>query len=151
MTSFVAVLAHNTHVCGCRPVLYYFKVNVSLLKRFIEPGMEIMDECVLRWKTYIDFYSNLAIFSQTSHHFGGKLTSFVAVLAQNTIECGCRPVLYYFKINISLLERFIEPRMVIMDECVLQPHHFLSRKSPVLLLLWPKTHVCMFRDLYYII
>ena len=58
------------------------------------------------------------------------MTSFVAVLAKNTHVCGCRPVLYYFKVNISLLKRFIKPVMVIMDRCVLQPHYFLPRKPP---------------------
>ena len=63
------------------------------------------------------------------------MASFVAVLAHNAHVCGCRLVLYYFKVNVSLLERFTEPGMVIMDQCVLQPHHFLPRKS----LFWRKT------------
>ena len=59
----------------------------------------------------MNFYSNLIIFYQTGPYFGGKLTSFVAVLAQNTFVCGCRRVLYYFKVNISLLGRFTKPGM----------------------------------------
>ena len=50
----------------------------------------------------MEFYSNLIIFYQTSPHFGEKLTSFVAVLARNTGLCGCRPVIYYSKVNIRL-------------------------------------------------
>ena len=76
----------------------------------------------------MNFYSNLTILYQTSPHVGGKLTSCVAVLTQNTCMCGCRPVLYYFKVSMCLLKRFIESWMVIMDQCVLQSHHFLPRK-----------------------
>ena len=49
----------------------------------------------------MDFYSNLAIFSQKSPNFEGKLTRFVTVLAQNTCMCGWRPVLYYPNVNID--------------------------------------------------
>ena len=87
----------------------------------------------------MDFYSNLTIFSQTSPHFGGKLTSFVTVLAQNTHVRGCRPVLYYLKVNISSLGRFLKPVMGIMDKCLLQPRHFLSSQSP----FWRKTTSCV--------
>ena len=78
----------------------------------------------------MDFYSKIIIFYQTGPHFGGKLTSFVAILAQNTCVCGFRPVLYYFKVNISLLERFMKPGMGIVDGFLLQPHHFILTQSP---------------------
>ena len=35
----------------------------------------------------MNFYSNLTIFYETSPHFEGKRTRFVAVLAQNTRVC----------------------------------------------------------------
>ena len=78
----------------------------------------------------MDFYSNLAIFYQTSLRFGGRLTSCVAVLDQNTCVWDCRPVLYYFKVNISLLERFMKPGMGIMAKFLLQRHHFPPSHSP---------------------
>ena len=83
----------------------------------------------------MDFLTNLAIFYQTSPHFGGKLTSCVAVLAQNTSVGDFRPMLYYFKLNISLLEMFMKPREEIMDKCVLQPHNSLLSQPP----FWRKT------------
>ena len=116
LTSFVAILAQNTCVLDCRPVLCYFKVNVSLLERFMKPGTGIIDGCLLQHHSFI---SNSPI-------FGGKLTSFVAVLAQNTCVCGCRPGLYYSKVNIGWLERFMKPGMGIMDNFPVQPHHFLQ-------------------------
>ena len=73
----------------------------------------------------MDFYSNLTIFYETSPHFEGKWTRFVAVLAQNTRVCGCRPELYYSKVNIGLLGRFMKPGMGIIDNFLVQPHHFL--------------------------
>ena len=84
----------------------------------------------------MDFYSNLTIFYQTSPHFGGKLTSFVTVLAENQCVCGDRPVLYCSKVNISVLERFMKSGMGIIDGFLLQPHHFLSNQSP----FWRKTN-----------
>ena len=44
-----------------------------------------------------------SFFYQTGPHFDQKLTTFVTILAKNICLCGCRTVLYYFKINISLL------------------------------------------------
>ena len=116
LTSFVAILTKNTCVCGCRPVLYYFKVNVSLLERFMKPGMGIIDNFLLQPR---HFY-------QANPNFGGKSTSFVAALAQNTCVHGCRLVLYHLNFNISLLSRFTKPGMGIIDGFLLQPHHFLS-------------------------
>ena len=52
----------------------------------MKPGMAIIDGFL---------HQPLAIFYQTSPHFGGKLTIFVAVPAQNTWVSGCRPELYY--------------------------------------------------------
>ena len=49
------------------------------------------------------FYSDLTIFYQTSPYLGEYLTSFVGVLAQNTLMCGCRPVIYYSKVNTRVL------------------------------------------------
>ena len=49
----------------------------------------------------MNFYSNLTIISPTNPNFEGKLISFVAILAQNTCVCGCRPGLYYSKVNIG--------------------------------------------------
>ena len=76
LTSFVAFLAQNTCVYGYRPILHYYKVNISLLGRFTKPKMGIMNI----------FYSNLTVFYQANPHFGGKPPSFVAFLAQNS--CG---------------------------------------------------------------
>ena len=105
MTSFVAVLAKNTHVCGCRPVLYYFKVNISLSERFIEPLMVIMDQCVLQPHYFLPRKSP----------FGGKSTSFVAVMAHNTCVYVRRLVLHHLNFNISSISRFMKPGMGIID------------------------------------
>ena len=64
--------------------------------------------------------------------------------------CGDRPVLYYSKVNISVLERLLKPVMGIIVGFILQAHHFLSNRS----LFWRKidsgflgvldeTHVCV--------
>ena len=47
LTSFVIVLAQNTRVYGCRPVLYYIIENIGLLDRFTKHGMGIMDTFLL--------------------------------------------------------------------------------------------------------
>ena len=79
-------------------------------------------------------------------------------MAQNTCVCGYRPVLYYFKVNGSVLERFTKPGMAIMDTFLLQIHNLLQSKPTffeesrhILLLFGPKTHVCMALDWYHTI
>ena len=84
----------------------------------MKPQMGIMDN-----------QSNLIIFCKASPHFGGKWTSFEAALTRNTWVCGCRLILYQFKFNISSLLRFMKPAMGIIDEFLLQRHHFLCNKS----------------------
>ena len=74
---------------------------------------------------WIILQSNFIIFCKAISHFGGKWTSFVAVVAHNTCVYGCRLVLYQYKFNISTLSRFMKPRIRIIDEFLLQPHHFL--------------------------
>ena len=120
LTSFVAVLVQSRCVCGYRPRLYYSTVNIGWLGRFMKPGMGIM----------VNFPVQPHHFCKASPHFGGKWTSFVAVMAQNTCVYDCRLILYQFKFNISLLSRFMKPMMRIIDEFLLQPHHFLPNKSP---------------------
>ena len=70
-TSFVAILAPNTRVYGCRLVLHPLNFNNISLWRFVKPGLGIIDR----------FYSNIIIFYQNNPHFRGKLTSFMAILA----------------------------------------------------------------------
>ena len=65
------------------------------------------------------FKSNLAIFYKASPHFGGELTSVVAVLARNTCGYGCRLVIYQFKFNISSISRFMKPGLGIIDRFLL--------------------------------
>ena len=55
----------------------------------------------------MDLYSNLILFYQNIPYFGGKSTNFIAVLAQNTFVCSCRPGLHWSAVNISLLIRKI--------------------------------------------
>ena len=52
---------------------------------------------------------------QANPRFGGKPTSFVAVLAQNIYGYGCRLVLYHLNFNISSLSMFMKPGMGIID------------------------------------
>ena len=40
---FVAVLAQNTRVYGCRLVLYHLNFNIGLWERFMKPGKRIKD------------------------------------------------------------------------------------------------------------
>ena len=82
----------------------------------------------------------------------------MAVLTQKTCVYDCRLILYQFKFNISLLSRFMKPRMGIIDESLLQRHQFLSHKLPILKenelilwLFWPKTHVFVVVDQDYTI
>ena len=69
--------------------------------------------------------SNLTIIYQANPRFGGKMTSFVAVLVQNTCVYYCRPVLHHLNFNVSLLSRFVKPGIGIIDGFLLQPHCFL--------------------------
>ena len=75
------------------------------------------------------------------------MTSFVAVLAKTTHVCGCRQVLYYFKVNIKKVHRACDGNNGSMCAPTLL---FSTEETPVLkenrqvvLLLWPKTHVHM--------
>ena len=120
LTSFVAIPAQNRCVCGYRPGLYYSKVNIGWLGRFMKPGMATM----------VNFPVQPHHFLQSQPSFWWKWTSFVAVMAQNTCVYGCRLVLYQFKFNISSLSRFMKPEMGMINKCLLQPHHFLWNKSP---------------------
>ena len=142
----MATLAQNTGVCGCRPRLYYSKVNIGDYKGSWSLG----------WESWITFPHSLAIFRKASPHFGGKWTSFVPILAQKTCVYGCRLVLYLFKYNISLLLRFMKPGMGIMVKISsptspfsAKPALILEENGLVLWLLWPKTHVCMVLDWNY--
>ena len=42
-TNFVAVLAQNTCVYGCRLELYHLNFNISLISRSMKPGLIIID------------------------------------------------------------------------------------------------------------
>ena len=120
LTSFVTVLAKNTCLCGDRPALHWSKVSISILERFMKPGMGIIHEFLVQ-----PHYFHI----KPGPRFGWKMTSFVAILAKNTYVCGYRPVLYYFNVNIGLLERFMKPGMGIIDKFLLQPCHFLPSQS----------------------
>ena len=80
----------------------------------------------------MNFHPNLAIFCQKCSRIRGKMTNGVTVLAQNPCVCGYRPVLHYFEVNISVLERFMKSGMGIMDTFLLQIHHLLQSKSILL-------------------
>ena len=121
MTSFVTVLVQITCLCGYRRVLYYFKVNISVLERFMKSGIGIMDTFPIQPHHFLQSQSSFWI---------STWTSFVAILAQNTCVYGCRLVLYQFKFTIISLSRFMKPGMGIIDGFLLYPHHFLSNRSP---------------------
>ena len=108
-----------------RLVLHYLNFTNSSLSRFLKLGRGIID----------GFLLEPHYFYWTRPHFGGKLNSFVAVLAQNTCVGGCRSVTYYSKVYISLLWRFMKAGMGVMDNFILQPCHFLPSQSP----FWRKT------------
>ena len=105
-------LAKKTCMCGCRLALYCSKVNISSLKRFMKPGMGIIDTYLLQ-----PYHFLLA-----SPHFEGTLSSCWSVLAKKTCVVGCRTVLYYFKVNISSLKGFMKTGIGIIDGFLLQPH-----------------------------
>ena len=83
----------------------------------------------------MDFYSNLTLLYQNSSHVGGKLTSGVAVLAQNTHVCVCRQMLHYYSVNIVLLGEVMKPVVGMIDIFILQLLSFLQ--SPYR--FWKKT------------
>ena len=120
MTNFIAVLAENTYVYGYKPGLYHLKFNIPSLSRFMTPVMGIIDEFLL---VPHHFLSNQS-------PFWWKIDYFVTVLAQNSYVCGCRPVLYYYKVNVRLLGRFMKPGMGIMNKFLLKLHNFLPSRSP---------------------
>ena len=122
-TRFVAVLAQNT--CVCVVVDHYYTISKSIL--VYQEG-----SWSLGWESQIQFHSNLTIYYQTSPYFGGNLTSFVAVLDQNTCVQGSRSLLQYSEVIIILLGRFMKPGMGIIDKFQVQPHHFLQSQSPFL-------------------
>ena len=128
-THFVAIPAQNRYVC------------VVVERDHTIPRSILVDSegsWSLGWESCTIFQSNPTIFCKASSHFGGKWTSFVAVMAQKTCVYGCRLILYQFKFNISSLLRFMNPEMGIIDEFLLQPHHFLCNKSP----FWRKMNSC---------
>ena len=79
------------------------------------------------WESWIFSAPTSTIFYKANPHSGGKPTCFVAGLAQNTCVYGYRLVLYHLNFNISLLSRFVKPMRGIVDEFLLQPHHFLEK------------------------
>ena len=74
----------------------------------------------------MDFYFNLTLFYQ-----------IVPILEENCLVlwmfwpktymcvCGCRPVVYSYKVNVLLLRRSRKRGRGIMDNFPLQPHHFI--------------------------
>ena len=82
------------------------------------------------WKSQMDFYPNLAFFSQKSPNFEGKLTRFLTVLAQNTCMFGWRPGLYYSNVNSGWLGMFMQPGRGIMDNFPVQHYHLLPSQPP---------------------
>ena len=74
-------------------IWYYTSLNSTLV--------QCQGSWSQEWKSQMDFYPNLAFFSQKSPNFEGKLTRFLTVLAQNTCTCGWRPELYYSNVNIG--------------------------------------------------
>ena len=119
-TRFVAVLAQDTCVYGYRTILYYSKVNLGWLGRFMRPQMGIMD----------NFPVQPHHFLQSQPSFWWQMDYCVAVMAQNICVYGWRLVLHQFKFNTSSLSRFMKPGIGIINGFLLQPHHFLWNKSP---------------------
>ena len=111
------------------------------------------------------FQSKLTIFYQASPRFGSKWDSFVGILVPNTCVYGCRLVIHQFKFNICSLSRFIKLRMGIIDRFLLQPHPFLSKKSPFRrkidsfcgypgpkhMCVWLQTRIILFQSQYWLI
>ena len=123
LTSFVAGLAQNTCVYGCRLVLYHLNFNISSWERFTKTGREIIG----------GFLSKFAIFYKANPRFWGKPTNYVAVLAQNTCVCGCRLALNHLNFNISSYVRKVHEDWEGNHRCFsLQIYHLLQSKSTFL-------------------
>ena len=129
-TCFVAILAQNTCVCSCRLGLYYSKVNIGWLERFMKPGMGIMDILPVQPHHF------LAIFDTANPYFGGNLSSFVAIftITKITTLYGCRLYRYQCKVNISSSERSMNYGRAIKDKCLVQAHHILHTQP----IFWSK-------------
>ena len=127
-TRFVATLAQNTCVCSCRPGLYYPKVNIGWLERFMKPGMGIMDILPVQPHHF------LAIFDTANPYFRGNLHSFVATFTKITCLCGCRLCRYQWKVNISSSERYMCYWRAIKDIFIVQAHHILHTQP----IFWSK-------------
>lgn len=96
----MAVLAQNTHGCGCRPGLKYSKDIISVSERFMKPGMGIMDIFILKSHQ----------FQTRQSHIEEKTTSVVAVPVLNTCIYSCGLVLYDLRFKMSSLLRFMKPK-----------------------------------------
>ena len=136
-------------MCGCTLGLYYSKINISSLKRFTKPQMQIKNVSLLKPH---QFLLSLSPFQRK------KVSNCVAILTQNTHVYDCGLVLYPFQFNISSYARFVKPVMGIIDEFILELHHFLSSKSQMLRKIEqlrgsfvPKMHVRMVLDRWYIV
>ena len=93
-------------VCVCKLIQCQLNLNISLLESFTKYGMGIIDGFL--FQPHLFFYQNRP-------HFGGKLTSFVADLAQITCVCGCKSVLHYSKVKKNSLGRFKKPEIGMID------------------------------------
>ena len=109
-----------------RLVLCHLMFNTSSLSRFVKSGMGLIDEFLLK---LCHFVSNQSPCWRKFDYFCG------CAGPKHMCVCGYRPVMYYSKVNISLLRRFMKAELGVMDNFILQPHHFLPSQSP----FWRKT------------
>ena len=147
--------------------VYYYKVDITQWARFIKPRTGIID----------GFLVQPDIFCQANPDFGAKLSNCLAIMAKNTCVYGCRLVLYHSKFNISSRDW---PKIYVcvhvdwwyimfmgkVDEdwdgnhrCIASPTSlFYTKLVPmmeqnwvIVLLFWPKTHVCIVIECCYTI
>ena len=118
---FVTIPAQNTCVCGHKPALYYSKVSVSVLERFMKPGMGIIDNFLLQTHHLL----------QSKSTFWGKATNFVAVLAQSICVYGFRLILYPLNFKISSWERFMKIGRGIKDSFLVHLYHIIPRRTHI--------------------
>ena len=115
----VAIMEKTTCVYGCTLYKYDYKVEIGSWARFMK---------LETWLT-VRFIVQSAISHQANPCFGGKPTSIVAVLVQNTCVYDCRLVLHYLNFTILSLSGFMKPGVGIIDGFLLTAHHFLSNQS----------------------
>ena len=139
-------MAQNTWLYSCRLVLYQSKFNISLIWRFLKPGMGIIDGFLLQPRRFL----------WNKSPFWRKINSFCGYYGPNHMCVWLQTKIILFQSQYWLIRKvheawdvnhwqFSSPTSPFYAKLAL----VLVENGLVLLLLWPKTHVCIVEDWYY--